>query len=71
MALHVRKAGDNLYKSILSIHMNSGCQAWWRVPLPTEPPSRLLTFPFAVCCTDCERTDPSRSEREVKSMAGT
>lgn len=29
--------------------MNSGCQAWWRVPLPTEPPSRLLTLPFAVC----------------------
>lgn len=67
MALH-----DNLYKSVLSVHhelrlsgLVASASSHWATILPAHAPV------CSVLVTDGERTDPPRSELEVKSMAGT
>lgn len=38
------RSEDNLQESDLSQGSNTGCQAWWQVPLPAEPSSFLLKY---------------------------
>lgn len=72
MALHVCRAGDNLYKFVLSVQHErrlSGLVASASPHWPTISPAHAPVC--SVLVTDCEHADPSRSELEVKSMAGT
>lgn len=72
MALHVRRAGDNLYKSVLSVHHElrlSGLVASASSHCATISPAHAPIC--SVLVTDGECTDPPCSELEVKSVAST